>query len=661
MPESHAPSPSNAPTRRSVLRGGGAAAGAVVVGLAAPEQSRAAGSAAHTGLTTPASAANLRTLDPHTFTTRSSIGVARHPGLSEAASPRPSVRILPIDRAKFLVNALFDLRVEATGIDPMTARIEITVENESGPLHLLRGTPLRTSSEPGSLEVTYQDVYYPSAGKITITATVTSGASKATAKVHHEAVTTHTRGRGVKNVIFFLGDGMGQPAVTAARILSKGMTEGKYHSLLEMDVMDHRGLVTTSGYDSIATDSANSMSAYMTGHKSSVNAMGVYEGNAADPAAHPRVETLAEIVKRSRGMAVGIVTTAEIQDATPAAVFAHTRRRSEYASIMDQALQPGQMPDVYLGGGLAALLPKTEKGSEREDNRDLRKEFKAKGFTHVTTRAELKRAMKKNPGKLLGTFHTGHLNVYLDREHHKKAEVLKEWNDQPTLMEMTRSALSILEKRKEGFFLMVEAASIDKMEHPLDGPRAVYDCIELDKCVGIAKEWAAKHGDTLIVVTADHNHAMSIVGTHDRRGKPSPDREGNGVYGDAGFPTYVDSDGDGFPDSPDPDVQLFYGWSNHPDHSDDFQHNETFAQPALADARGRAVDNPKRDPGALVQVGNLPYKQSNCVHTVEDVSIVASGHGSERFNGVLDNTEVFFAIAHALGLKVKKPGATRPS
>src|SRR3981081_4268675 len=105
-----------------------------------------------------------------------------------------------------------------------------------------------------------------------------------------------------KNVIFFLGDGMGQGPITAARILSQGMSEGKYFGLLEMDRMEYRGIVTTSGVDAIATDSANSISAYVTGHKASVNAMGVYEGLDADPSKHPHVERIPQLLKRPRGL-----------------------------------------------------------------------------------------------------------------------------------------------------------------------------------------------------------------------------------------------------------------------------------------------------------------------------------------------------------------------
>ena len=628
-------------SRRGFL-GAGAAGGlsaAVVLGAGIRPASAATRSAR-------AAKGPLKQADPHAST-------GARASTRRGPRTQAEVRILPIDRAKFQAGTRFDLRIEALGVDPETARVRIRVSGPDGPVRLLTRNPERTSSEPDSFEVTYRGLVYPEAGDYEVEAFVASRTSRRTrASVTHEVVVAEVMARSAKNVIFFLGDGMGQSAVTAARILSKGISEGKYASLLEMDQMDFRGLVTTSGVDSIATDSANSMSAYMTGHKSSVNAMGVYAANDPDPSRHPRVETVTELLKRTRHMAIGVVTTAEIQDATPAAVWAHTRRRSEYADIMDQALREEQMPDVLLGGGRASLLPQSQEGSSREDDRDLVEEFTDRGFAYAGTRAELEGAVASNPDRLLGLFTLGNMNVYLDRQHSPDPEVLGEFTDQPTLVEMTEAALDVLQNRDEGFFLMVESASIDKMEHPLDGPRAIYDTIEFDQAIGAAKRWADVRGDTLIVITADHNHSMSIVGTHDRREDPTPDRQGNGVYADAGFPTYTDTDGDGFPDDPSPDVQLFFGWSNHPDHTDDFQHNEVFLPPALQNADGIAVPNPERDPDAELQTGNLPLEQTSCVHTVEDVSVFASGPGAEGFNAVLDNTEIFHRMINALGLVV---------
>ena len=628
-------------SRRSIL---GTGAGGIATAIVWGQGLRGAEPAAATATRTPAV---LSAKDPHRAT-----GFVRRASLL-ATGVGTEVTILPLDRAKFQVGGTFDLRIEATGVDPESTRIVIKVAGRKGPVPMLSPLPLRTSSAEDSVEVTYQGLAYGEAGSFTISAEVTSARGSATKQVTHEVVLAKAK-KPAKNVIFFLGDGMGQAAITGARILSKGIVEGKYKSLLEMDTLDHHGKVTTSGCDSIATDSANSMSAYMTGHKSAVNALGVYPGNSEDPTASPHVETMAEVLKRSRGMSIGIVTTAEVQDATPAAVFAHTRRRSEYVDIMDQALQPGQMPDVYMGGGRASFLPQSVEGSRREDDRDLIEEFKDKGFAYAGTRTELDQVMAAGtPDKLLGTFHNGNLNVYIDRQVTPNPEVLGDFTDQPGLVEMTRAALKVLEKNDKGFFLMVEGASIDKSEHPLDGPRALYDTIELDQAVGLAKEWAKDRDDTLIVVTADHNHAMSIAGTHTLSKEGSPARQQNGVYADAGFPTYVDSTGDGFPDDPNPDVQIFFGWSNHPDHQDDFAHNAVLAQPALEDAATElAVPNPERDPGSVVQVGNLPLDETNCVHTVEDVSISASGPGSTLFGRVIDNTEVFHAICGALALEI---------
>jgi alkaline phosphatase len=191
---------------------------------------------------------------------------------------------------------------------------------------------------------------------------------------------------------------------------------------------------------------------------------------------------------------------------------------------MDQARKPEQQPDVILGGGSASLMPRSLEGSRRTDDRDLVREFQAQGFAWAASRAQLAGAMVGGPpSKLLGLFHLGHMNFYMDRQFLKNPEapnpsqsiIAPQFNDQPTLLEMTTAALQILEKNQNGFFLMVEGASIDKAEHPMDWQRAVYDTIEFDQALGVAKRWAASRDDTLIVVTADHNHAMSVAGTND--------------------------------------------------------------------------------------------------------------------------------------------------
>ncbi len=140
--------------------------------------------------------------------------------------------------------------------------------------------------------------------------------------------------RRVKNVILFVGDGMTIANRTTACVLSKGIQEGKYQGRLAFDDMPYTAMIGTSGSDSLITDSANSMSAYTTGHKTAVNTMGVYVSRATDNLSHPRVEMITELIKRNTKMSVGIVSDAELQDATPGAMVAHTRRRADKQYIV---------------------------------------------------------------------------------------------------------------------------------------------------------------------------------------------------------------------------------------------------------------------------------------------------------------------------------------
>src|SRR5262249_25558783 len=144
-----------------------------------------------------------------------------------------------------------------------------------------------------------------------------------------------------------------------------------------------------SGTDSIVTDSANSMSSYTTGHKSCVNAMAVYcaAGKAAN--GHPKVETIAELVKaRNGGMAVGVGTNTEIEDAAPAAVVAHTRRRSDYNDIVKAFYDV--RPEVIMGGGSPFFLPKSDKDGKRQDEDNYIEKFKAAGYRFAANATEMK-------------------------------------------------------------------------------------------------------------------------------------------------------------------------------------------------------------------------------------------------------------------------------
>ncbi len=557
-----------------------------------------------------------------------------------------NINIMPIDRAKFLIGQKFDFAIESkTGAPAQSFEVRVNgipAEKFFGKQAVVKLDEMSTYR--------INEAAFSQAGKVVVTVTVKTEQGIEKRTVQYD-VSADKAKKTAKNVILFVGDGMSLQARQMARILSKGITEGKYNGLLEMDTMSNLAIVTTSGNDSLVTDSANSASAYATGHKSAVNAMGVYADSTKDPFDDPKVENIIELAKRTRGMATGIVSTANITDATPAAMLAHTRKRSEQNVIAQEMLNPLHRPDVILGGGSRHFLPKDVPGSKRSDNRNLIEEFKGQGYALATSKTELKQL--GTPDKLLGLFQLDNLNVYIDREVTKNPEVLGNFTDQPTLMDMTKTAIDTLSKNKNGFFLLVEGASIDKQLHAMDWQRAAYDTIEMDKAVGIAKEFAKKNGDTLIVVVADHAHGASITGTyHELDGKTG--REAVRIYADAGWPTFADADGDSFPDDPDPSVTLAVQFANHPDYYENYRFQEIPTSPAIM-ANGKAIANPSRAPqGAQLRVGNFPASDPSEVHAADDVPLTADGPGAEYFKGVMDNTEVFYGIVRALGLDGRK-------
>ncbi|WP_235941384.1 alkaline phosphatase [Paenibacillus puerhi] len=569
------------------------------------------------------------------------------PVIAAEAQQASSIYIAPIDKAKFLAGSIFDFRVELNNLTSMPKTVTIKINGEDA--QKVIGKNFVKTNTDKSEEYTIREVTFKTPGNYTVSVEA-DGMKKS---VTYEVVQADLGGKKAKNVIFFVGDGLSLPVLTAARILSKGNTEGKYNDLLETEKMaEVSGFVNTSGMDSIATDSANSASAYNTGHKTVVNAMGSYPDNTEDTLDDPSVETLAEIVKRAKGMSVGVVSTAEIEDATPAAVVGHTRRRSDYVPIVDQFYK--LQPEVILGGGSATFLPQSVPGSKRKDEKDFFQLFEQSGYQVVENATQLKN-VSGDTKKLLGLFHTGNMDVYYDRSTKNEA-VLKGFNDQPTLWDMTEKAIEVLSKNENGFFLMVEGGSIDKQLHPLDWERGVMDAIEMDKAVGVAKRFADKNGETLIVVTGDHAHSMSIGGTY-WEGDGKSGKDAARVYEEAKFPSYYDGDGDGFPDTLDVDRKLFVGFGIKPDYYEDYRMDPVPTSPAVKNKDGDYVANSVKlanpqDPNKdrFLQVGNL--NASTGVHTVDDVPILAGGPGAKYFKNTIDNTEVFFGFANALGLNL---------
>ncbi|MBB4379581.1 alkaline phosphatase [Bradyrhizobium sp. Rc3b] len=558
--------------------------------------------------------------------------------------------IYPIDRAEILAGAQFDFKVEFPGpVDP--AKLKVTVNGADYATAFGRSATF-IDREDGKEQsaLILRDVTLTTPGSIAVDVSDGTRQRSITWTVYD------TGPRKAKNVILFIGDGMSPAHRVAARILSKGISEGKSRGKLAIDDMPHMALVATAGSDSIITDSANSASAYATGHKAAVNALGVYADRTASPFDDPRVETITSLARRRLGIAIGVVTNTEIEDATPAAMVAHTRRRAAYDEIVEQLF--AAKPDVLMGGGSANFLPKSAAGSKRKDETDYIAKFRDAGYQVVTTAGELgASAAKPETSKLLGLFATGNMDGALDRKFLRGGGV-KKFPEQPDLTEQVQAALNILAKNEAGFFLMVESGMIDKYAHLLDMERAVFDTIMLDNAVRQTREWARARGeDTLILVLADHNHPNSLVGTvnDDMGTAPNvPLRERVGVYDQAGFPNYPAPDAEGYPARIDVSRRLAIFSASLPDHYETFRPkldnpNEPTVKGA-EDGTFKANDRYKDVPGVVLRPGNLPAMIGASVHSGEDVILTATGPGSERVQGSMDNTEVFRVIADALGL-----------
>jgi alkaline phosphatase len=570
-----------------------------------------------------------------------------------SAAPAFAQTIYPIDRADILAGAKFDFKVELPGVVDQ-AKLKVTLNGADYAAVFGQGGTF-TAREVGREQsaLLLRDVSLAKPGQVAVEVSDGTQSRTVTWTVYD------TGARKARNVILFIGDGMSPSHRVAARILSKGIAEGKSRGKLAIDDMPHMALVATAGSDSIITDSANAASAYATGHKAAVNALGVYADRTPDPLDDPRVETIVSLAKRRAGLAVGIVTNAEVEDATPAAMVAHTRRRAAYDAIVAQYFDA--KPDVLMGGGSANFLPQSTSGSKRKDDIDYLARFRDGGYPVATTASELATlAAKADTRQLLGLFAAGNMDGALDRKFLRGGGVRK-FPEQPDLTEQVQAALTVLSKHEAGFFLMVESGLIDKYAHLLDMERAVYDTIMLDNAVRLAKDWAkARSDDTLILVVADHNHPNSLVGTiNDDMTTPNvPLRERVGVYEKAGFPNYPAPNAEGYPSRVDVSRRLAIFSASLPDHYETFRPklddpNEPTVKGDQPDSF-KANDKYKDVPGVVLRFGNLPAMIGASVHSGEDVILTATGPGSERVHGSMDNTEVFRVMVEALGLGAEK-------
>jgi alkaline phosphatase len=438
-----------------------------------------------------------------------------------------------------------------------------------------------------------------------------------------------------KNVILFIGDGMGISTITAARIYD-GQKRGETgeENQLSFERFPNVALVKTYNTNAQVPDSAGTATAMHSGVKTRIGVLGIgpeaEKGVCRDALAHP-LPLLGEEVKR-RGLALGIVTTTRITHATPASVITRSADRdweSDTSIPADQrgdgckdiALQFAEGSfDVALGGGTAMFYGK-EKGGRRGDAAaDLPGAWAAKnGGVVVRDAAGLAAAPLDKP--VIGLFNSSHLTFMADR---------KPDSPEPTLTEMTAAAIARLKSDPDGFYLMVEGGRIDHAHHAGQAGYALEEAIEFARAVQYAVE-NTDPAETLIMVTADHSHVFTIAGYPQR---------GNDILGLVVAPPGRGEDGgDGV--SPvlaaDGKPYTTLGYANgpgavvHADDDGDGEHGRPMPQTGLA-ARQQA----------LVPTGAE-------THGGEDVALFATGPGAERARGVIEQNVIYDIIRRALG------------
>lgn len=442
-----------------------------------------------------------------------------------------------------------------------------------------------------------------------------------------------------KNVVLMIGDGMGVATVTAARIFDgqypddgKAKRTGEENTL-SFEALPHLALVKTYNTDAQVGDSAGTASAMNTGVKTRIGYINFAADQTAEdcatPAKWPR--TFADMAK-AQGMGVGVVTTTRITHATPAAVFAHVPNRNwegadrafpkddrakgckDIASQFVDVAAAGGI-DVALAGGTNQFLP-TAAGGRRDDGQDLIAAWKARvpQGQFVGDASGLRGLDARAKGPVLGLFTKDHLTFEADRDKTKE----------PSLSEMTAFALAKLARTSpKGFYLMVEGGRIDHAHHASNPYRALSETQQFARAVETVLK-TVNLDETLVLVTADHSHTLSMAGYPVR---------GNDILGYIKSPRYgegggtVNKDGFAADDRGQPMTTLSYA-------------NGPYVAPPLS---REVVPN---DPNYL---SSKTYGTGSESHGGEDVPLYAAGPRAHLVGGVIEQNVIFHVMAEALG------------
>ena len=447
-----------------------------------------------------------------------------------------------------------------------------------------------------------------------------------------------------KNIILFVGDGMGITTLTASRIL-EGQQRGESgeENQLSFEQFPSVALSKTYSVNQQTSDSAPTMTAIISGVKTDEGVLSVNQNVVIGDYRTVKgneTRTLLEMAEQS-GKSTGVVTTARLTHATPAACYAHSAHRDwESDANLRQDARENNFPDiarqliefsygdgleVALGGGRSKFISNqtidpeyADRKGERLDGRDLTKEWttKYKNSNYVWNKRQFDAIDAKKTKHLLGLFEPSHLQYEHDRKNDTAGE--------PSLTEMTTKAIDVVSQNNKGYFLMVESGRIDHAHHDGNAFRALTDTIELSNAVRAALS-KVNLNETLIIVTADHSHVFTMAGYPIR---------GNNILG---LVREVGSNG------------LL----------EEKEKGDINKLPftTLGYANGRGYLGGTRPTLTQKSVLNPDYRQEATVpllsetHAGEDVAIFATGAGSYLVRGVMEQNWIFYVMKEAMQLK----------
>ena len=474
-----------------------------------------------------------------------------------------------------------------------------------------------------------------------------------------------------KNVILFVGDGMGISTITAARIYDgqqKG-GPGKENSL-SFEKLPFLALSKTYSVNQQTPDSAPTMTAMVTGVKTNADMLSVNQFLAYNETDASRVDAgkLSTILEQAKqhGLSAGVVSTARITHATPAATYAHTANRDweadsdklAGASVADIAVQLVDFNikggiEVALGGGRARFMPNNQQDPEyggagkRKDGRDLTAEWlnKRQNAQYVWNKAQFDAVDAKTTDHLLGLFEPSHMHYEADR-------IAADKSGEPSLAEMTGKALDILQKNRHGYFLMVEAGRIDHAHHAGNAYRALTDTQQLAAAVQTALDKTSLE-DTLVIVTADHSHVFTLGG-YPKRGNPilgltqsaetgKPDADLLGLP----YTTLNYANGPGYSGQSDQQPEGAKSFTK-PSNAAWAAGSEGHTPKSFSPATGRPMlSNTQVQAPDYLQEAMIPLASET--HGGEDVAIFAGGPFAHLFHGVMEQNVIYHVMAEALG------------